>query len=697
MAITFPSSSASPYTDPNGAVWTWTGEAWARTSGGLVQIEGPPAPTPPSLAPMARADKIADGGHLRVAMIGMSIASYQYALPWLSERIRQEYGDTPAFTITAGGLGGSFEASSQGWEKQRYGGPKFTRARGKAASSDLTISFYGDTLTLWFSRETNSEACNISIDGVTVGTTPAAGAQAYMQKQTFDGLTLGGHTLEIVKPAGAGFVYFELYEAIDSTVPGVIVHDWTLGGSSWWNTITLLGSSGAQVAGIAISGTNGVDAHCDNDDFDLYVFQHDVNDVAFAETTFLTAFERFIDVTRDHGVPVVLVSSMAGEFSNPNRLYHSGYNTIRSLYRDTALAESHVTHVDWHGATALEDIAKYAEVYYPSVSGFVLSPASHSGDFIHPGKAGETPLQHEFAKVFNLATAKAETATSLNRQVARPPRLGVSPTACDTYRLVAATVTLNGSTDTFSTTDAHGLSVGDRCLFTGGGVSGLLGWSLASPYFVHSVPTSTTFTLSESDGGAQWVTASAGTAFDVGWMVTPTTHHYLGTAEVGYAPRFMNANLDYGRTGFEETLVWVDLDAHSADGTGLSTDRLAIQSAPSGTDALGPYKTYAHLAGLTVRWGLTRNGVVAYLLVKYSGAFALRNLATKNSFLDPNGDVIPDGMIRFPTTEIGEQAVTAVIPITGDSSDSYINLIGTEYRAYDLAISAGPVWPGLYG
>lgn len=740
MAITFPATSASPWTDPNGATWVWTGDAWRRTvSVGAAVVEATDAALativadddsatrvamdaryakPARLHPMVRSRKIFDGEPFRVGLVGMSIASFTRSLPMLAERIRTTYGAGASRPQAAGVLGGSWTNAYLGWEKQPYGGPNFTRARGKAASSsDMRLAAYGDTISLWFSVESNSEACNIKIDGVVVGTTPAAGTQAYMQRQTFS-VALGPHEVEIVKPAGAGYCYFERYEFYDSTNPGVIFHDMTLGGSSLTSMAVDRGAASGQVAGIAIGENVGIDGHFDNDDFDLWVVNHDVNDGGQGTThvndVFTPTLARIVQVTRDRVVPLVLVSSMLGHFTLESESAddYAACRIIRDLYQSTAATESHVTHIDWHSATALADIEKYAATYYPAVSALDVVAGTYTGDFIHPDTfAAYNALQSLCTSVMGLSPSFGRDITE--EQQARnilPVVTPGAPVVRRAWESVSATCTLNGTTDTFTTPVAHGLAVGDKLIFkqisTSGGLTGFTG----QPGWVHSTPSATTFTISYTDGGEQWVTASTGTYTGIGYVLRETSRDYTGTTEAGYLPKWCNGAASYRREGFDVVPVYFDRELTTPDEVGTFTWNGRSKITGAGTsDKWGDYFEPTIDQNLDVASGLHIWGQNAYILIRYSGHLAIRTgttaIAAGMRFADEAGNALTEPFagtwttISYPDVAVGDQPQTAIVPVQGGASSvNYVVLdrVAEAVRVYDFAIMPSPVWPGRY-
>lgn len=665
-----------------------------------------------SLAPMARINKVTqDDGVLRVGLIGMSIASFTYALPALAQRLKDTYGNPDQVHQRAAVLGGDYTTAYQGWEKQPYCGRGHVRLRGKAASSNLTHSMFGSKISMWFSVEADSEACNIEIDGVVVGTTPAAGTQQFSVKQEFGGLANTQHSIEIVKPAGAGYVYLETLESYDEAKTGVLTYDWTIGGHSLKTMRVPFNAAGGQVSAVTLADDAGVEGHFANTEIDLYVVMHDVNDVGSSSdlnTYAIPIFNRMVELTRDRVAPVVLVSSMAGNtgWAAAGATTAANYNTLRDLYISTSLSESHVTHVDWHGATWLDDIEQYAATYYSAATITDVEAGTYTGDFIHPDATAHAALQHEFAKVFGLPPADAKVPENLIRERwirrAQTIRPSTTPVTRTSYRLVAdpGECTLNGTTDTLTTATAHGLAVGDLLLFSPHSI-GFTGWP-GGPMWVHSVPTSTTFTVSETAGGAQWTTSDTGTERNVQRVLRVASRQFQAPSETGLWPLWYAGVSTLSEAGFAEVSVHFDADAYSADGFYFAgTERAAIQSSPAGTDEYGKYINWSTNTNVYVHSELCRDGQVAYLLVRYSGRLSVRPEAGggANYFLDTNLDALPSvatPSVTFPITEIGDTPITAVIPVqTVNDSSSYVTMTGTTNRIYDLAISPSPIWPGL--
>lgn len=85
-----------------------------------------------------------------------------------------------------------------------------------------------------------------------------------------------------------------------------------------------------------------------------------------------------------------------------------------------------------------------------------------------------------------------------------------------------ATVTAVAATDVFTTASAHGLAIGDRIIFLT--VTGAAPIAVGTTYYVLTVPSGTTFTLSLTSGGAVLDITTAGTAGTIAKMVDYACH-----------------------------------------------------------------------------------------------------------------------------------------------------------------------------
>lgn len=247
-----------------------------------------------------------------VMLYGMSIAASQSSpARTLGALLQSTYGRTHGRTFQGFVLGGSYTNTHQGWRKQKASCPGYGRAVGGNTATPLTYSFYGDTVILDFSREADSEAVDILIDGVAVGQTPGPGTQAYSQLRTFT-VARGIHTLTIPVASGSGYVYFERMRTFDSATHGVQVVNNTLGGSTFGNIVDAGGVASGQIAPIPTVGEAGLLAHFDRTDVDAYVIQHDVNDAgstplaSYIDDVFLPAFNRMLELTAARRTPCCL-------------------------------------------------------------------------------------------------------------------------------------------------------------------------------------------------------------------------------------------------------------------------------------------------------------------------------------------------------------------------------------------------------
>lgn len=447
-----------------------------------------------------------------VMLYGMSIAATQ-ASPTrvLGAMLQDQYGKALSRSIQGFIAGGSYSNTVQGWRKQPSSCPGYGRARGGAGATALSYGFYGDTVIVECSREADAEAADILIDGVVVGRTPGPGSQAFAQRQTFT-VSRGVHTATINPAVGSGYVYFERMRTLDSVVHGVQVIDNTLGGSTLGNMLQVGGTSSGQVDGIQTQGDAGILAHFDRDDVDAFVIQQDVNDAGSApqatyiDDVFMPAFTKMIEITKARRTPVLLISSMAGHYAmeqdGGGTINHINYERIRTLYREAAAAHNHIEHLDWHEATKMDDIAAYAARYYPAVTNLNVSNGSFTGDFIHPNTLGHSEAQQLVAAALAMPIPTRLGSTAMQEDLMRklsPYRPNIPQRSLVGARSLLPS-SVDGGTDTITTTTAHGLVVGDRVIFDQG-FSGVTGLTSGKIYWVVTTASATTFQISDSSGG----------------------------------------------------------------------------------------------------------------------------------------------------------------------------------------------------
>src|SRR5690606_33062580 len=124
-------------------------------------------------------------------------------------------------------------------------------------------------------REIDAEGFTVTIDGIShpVG---EGGAQAYGMLARF-AVDPGPHEL-IITPPASGYCYIERRLSRRVAALGVEVEDFTLGGSTLRDAVTLRSRTGNLVDGIAIAGDNGIDALHGIPELDLAVITYTVND-----------------------------------------------------------------------------------------------------------------------------------------------------------------------------------------------------------------------------------------------------------------------------------------------------------------------------------------------------------------------------------------------------------------------------------
>lgn len=301
----------------------------------------------------------------------------------------------------AGGLGGSYENAYFGWKKQLYGGPLFVRLRGDSTSTAFSYSFYGDTLDVYWSRETDVGAASVTVDGV-VYAYGEAGPQAYSQRTRIS-VPLGVHAVTF-NPPSSGYAYLERYEAYNSQAVGIEIIDATLGGTKLADAVYIKEPTGNQIAGIAIEGDNGLNAIADIADIDLFLFSGPVNDAGFRNGTapgqwartgdYGAALGKVFDRVRARGVPVIGVVEMAGHYAMPLDGGNGNNFAAYAAAKAAILAEATggVSIIDWDATNRMTDFAAYAAAYYPGASNVNNTTQTYTGDFIHPNDAGYVPL-----------------------------------------------------------------------------------------------------------------------------------------------------------------------------------------------------------------------------------------------------------------------------------------------------------------
>lgn len=355
----------------------------------LSELRSPRHPSPPAGDLLARASE-ANARTFRVLNCGTSLAlSGAAAGNMLVSNLKHLFGNAREADHHAGLKGGSYENAYNGWVKQPFGGLSFVRARGDStATGTLDYDGYGDTIIVETSRESDGGTCDIKIDGAVVGTVDCSGTQAYGVRNQFD-VTLGEHTVEVVKPP-TSYGYVERVRFLDSTRFGVEAIDATYGGSGIGDTVTVRTASGGQVAGVAVSGNSGLDAYFDRDDVDLVVCSWTVNDAGSGTslTDIATWFEYAAERTRVRDTALLLVVEMGGHYAweAHDPADHDRFASIRRTILDVADRHPHVAAVDWHAATAFDDVSEYGSRFYSNLTSVDVGAGTYVGDFVHPGE-----------------------------------------------------------------------------------------------------------------------------------------------------------------------------------------------------------------------------------------------------------------------------------------------------------------------
>ncbi|MFA5898064.1 MAG: hypothetical protein WC829_03005 [Hyphomicrobium sp.] len=340
-------------------------------------------------------DSKAATGVARVSIMGTSIAaSSSGTLAKLEEDLKIFLGTPCGNSTQLGGLGGSYTTAFSNWVKQPYGGPMFIRSRGNSGSTAFSQTFYGDKLVIRYSKETDGGSFSVLIDDVAVSTIDCNGAQSYNNRAEFS-LVPGNHKITFSPPA-SGYAYLEAYETYDSTKTGVLVRNYTRGGTALKNAVFLATAESPQVAGVTISGNSGLDGQFD-DQCDLAIIQWVVNDAGSNDSWvtgggYAAALAYLVGKYANAGIPVVLVIEMAGHYALS--LPANEKTNFDLIYASLiALDGPFVRVVDWHNKTIEKDLKYYAGKYY-ALSALDVGAGTYTGDFVHPAatKGGYTAL-----------------------------------------------------------------------------------------------------------------------------------------------------------------------------------------------------------------------------------------------------------------------------------------------------------------
>ena len=365
-------------------------------------------------------------GKYRVMLAGTSIANNSSSgVKAFLSHLKSVYGDTGTVEQVGGILGGGFETIYQGWAKQIYGGPSFVRARANSTSTPIVRQGYFDTVTVEYSVEADAAPVEILIDGVSQGSIGGPGTQAYSQKATFT-TTLGAHTLTIGVPA-TGHFYLERFFLSNSASKGVEYIDGTLGGSAVSHIKELKIPTGAQTAGIPINGLSGAAGFFSRADVDHIIVHYLVNDAGMPhgnlETHYKPVIEYAVEKAAENGQTLTFVVEMGGHYALPGSPNHAFFETLRA-YLLSLRTHPHVTVIDWHAATTMDDGVAYAARYYNATA---VNPdtGAYTGDFIHPKTAGYQVLIAQLATVYGVPIPQEVTEATLNQERARSLPVGL--------------------------------------------------------------------------------------------------------------------------------------------------------------------------------------------------------------------------------------------------------------------------------
>jgi hypothetical protein len=403
-------------------------------------------------------------GQVKVMQIGTSIASFDNSGNKIAvQRLKDRYGDADVNNqaVLFGAIGGSYELPTQGWRKQNYPGLFFVRSRGDNTSSVLTaMTGVGDSVTIWYSKESDGGAFTATIDAATTVNMDSSGAQAFGLSVT-TAVAYGNHRI-VINPPASGFAYIERIEIGDSTKVGVKTSDVTLGGSSLRNTqIVNAGNTGTATIQ-PVSTTIGVDAIFNTTEFDLIICHHTVNDSGqyWYSTGWTDLIDRAVATTGVNNVPIVFVVEMAGHNAMPNDAGTASnylqFLAMREYLLKVARENNHVYTVDWHGMTILSDLTAYQQRYYPGVTALNISAGTYTGDFIHPGTVGQKVCSQALCAALGLGPSEYELLTA-GQRAALTKQTPTAPT-----RAVLSEV---------GVTKPHDAAAGTALLATGNGIS----------------------------------------------------------------------------------------------------------------------------------------------------------------------------------------------------------------------------------
>lgn len=360
-------------------------------------------------------DKAYDG-KFTVALYGTSIVNDSNSFAKISsEELKNKYGSANSVLIKAYLLGGSYEAAYHGWVKQRYSGLALGRARGDSSSTALSFTYFGEKITIEYSKESNGGSCEILIDGVSHGTVDCNGEQSFRNSYVIN-TTRANHTIT-VNPPENGYVYLEHILFEDSKSAGIVFLDYSLGGSSLRNVMDTQVKTGVQVDPIAVVGDNGINAHFDRTDVDLIIVSWVVNDAGLEATNVVNytsyykpSIDKILALSRGK-YKCIFIVEMAGHYAMINDggsvWQHAQYSKISDELNELG-KYSWVKVVDWDKATMMSSIQNYASAYYTATN-INEAAGTFSGDFIHPQSAGHAIAKRLLNNVLGLPNGNYTT------------------------------------------------------------------------------------------------------------------------------------------------------------------------------------------------------------------------------------------------------------------------------------------------
>jgi hypothetical protein len=363
----------------------------------------------------------------RVLLLGTSIQQPNYSLTKLimgGLMKKWGFGGDRRSRIVAGSLGGTLDPPYNGWLKQPYSGVFYLRAKGVPASSPLVFTGYGDEVVIEWSRETDTAAVEVTVDGSSVGSVGTSGTQKF-GIQTVYTVTKGTHAVTINPPASGAF-YLEAVEIRDSSRVGVEYIDGTLGGSSLSRCWLVQSQNGSQANPIATAYGTGIRALFARTDVDLIIIGHTVNDAGSGQDgagplssayPYRDYLRYGLSLAESRGTPVIQIVEPAAHYSLPLDQNYARYISVKG-YQVASPAEfptSVVIDQDTYtrGALGLSGQA-LADRWYQPASGtpvVVAGDGTFTGDFTHPPYtlASGLPNIHAFSlpeaeRVLGLAT-----------------------------------------------------------------------------------------------------------------------------------------------------------------------------------------------------------------------------------------------------------------------------------------------------